>query len=103
MIFGANEDAEKIRFKERSEGERPEHEVKLLKKLLLPGTNPKIDKEKEGELNPEGFFKMSKIVKLSKLFKIQNSEIQNGKLSHHRYFNDTFMPNTEKKENCICY
>ena len=48
---GANGDAEKIRFKERSEGERPEHEILILKKLLLPYTNPKIDKEKEGEFN----------------------------------------------------
>ena len=49
-MLGANGDAEKIRFKERSDGERPEPQVLILKKLLLPGTNPKIDKEKEGGL-----------------------------------------------------
>ena len=59
--FEAIGDKEKIRFKERSEGERPEHEILILKKLLLPYTNPKIDKEKEGEFNAEVFFKMSKI------------------------------------------
>ena len=60
-VLGANGDAEKIRFKERSEGERPGPQVLTQKKLLLPGTNPKIDKEKEGEFTPEVFFKMSKI------------------------------------------
>ena len=60
-MLGANGDAEKMRFEERSEGERPEHEVKLLKKLLLPDTNPKNDLEKDGEFNAEVFFKMSKI------------------------------------------
>ena len=60
-MLGAIGDAEKIRFEERSEGERPETLILLLKKLLLPGTNPKIDKEKEGEFNAQVFFKMSKI------------------------------------------
>ena len=50
-----------MRFKERSEGERPETMILILKKLLLPDTNAKIDKEKEGEFNAEVFFKMSKI------------------------------------------
>ena len=50
-MLGVNGDAEKIRFKERSEGERPEHEILILKKLLLPYTNPKIDRETEGEFN----------------------------------------------------
>ena len=46
-----------MRFKERSEVGRPESEVKLLKKLLLPYMNPKIDRETEGEFNPEVFEK----------------------------------------------
>ncbi len=36
-----------------------ESEILLLKKLLLPGTNPKIDKEKEGEFNLRMFFERS--------------------------------------------
>jgi len=36
-------------------------EVLLLKKLLLPDTNPKIDKEKEGEFNPRCFFERSNL------------------------------------------
>ena len=60
-MLGANGGAEKIRFKDRSEGERPGPQILTPKKLLLPGTNPKIDKEKDGEFNPEVFFKMSKI------------------------------------------
>ena len=45
-MLGATGDAEKIRFKERSEGERPESQVDDHSKLLLPYINPKIDKEK---------------------------------------------------------
>ena len=60
-MLEANGDAEKIRFKERSEGERPESQVDDHSKLLVPCINPKIDKEKEGEFNAEVFFKMSKI------------------------------------------
>ena len=46
-----NGDAEKIRFKEICIMIVLEHEVLILKKLLLPYTNPKIDREKEGEFN----------------------------------------------------
>ena len=48
---GANGDAEKIRFKERSDWGIIKHEILMLKKLLLPYTNPKIDRETEGEFN----------------------------------------------------
>ena len=46
-----NGDAEKIRFKGRSTMTVCQHEVLMLKKLLLPYTNPKIDRETEGEFN----------------------------------------------------
>ena len=42
-------------------GERPEHEVLILKKLLLPYTNPKIDRETEGEFNAEVFSERSNL------------------------------------------
>ena len=50
-VLGVNGDAEKIRFKERCIMTVLEHEVLILKKLLLPYTNPKIDRETEGEFN----------------------------------------------------
>ncbi len=56
-----NGDEELMNFKGRSAFKvyicRIDHSLKL----LLAGTNPKIDKEKEGEFNAEVFFKMSKI------------------------------------------
>ena len=47
----ANGDEEKIRFKGRCVMIVLEHEILILKKLLLPHTNPKIDRETEGEFN----------------------------------------------------
>ena len=54
-MSGANGGAEKIRFKERCDGEGSISQVLILKKLLLPYTNPKIDRETEGEFNPQVF------------------------------------------------
>ena len=52
-------DEEKIGFKERSTMRIWKHEILMLKKLLLPYTNPKIDRETEGEFNPQGIFERS--------------------------------------------
>ncbi len=35
------------------------HEILILKKLLLPNTNPKIDRETKGEFNAQGIFERS--------------------------------------------
>ena len=68
-MLGANGDAEKIRFKERSEGERPEAQVDDHSKLLLPYINPKIDKEKEGEFKSRTFFERSNFEVIFENFK----------------------------------
>ena len=36
-----------------------DYEILILKKLLLPYTNPKSDRETEGEFNPQGIFERS--------------------------------------------
>ena len=51
-MIGANGGAEKIRFKGRLTMGVYQHEILILKKLLLPYTNPKIDRDTEGEFNP---------------------------------------------------
>ena len=58
-VLGANGDEEKIRFKGRSTTTVCQHEILILKKLLLPYTNPKIDRETEGEFNAEVFSERS--------------------------------------------
>ena len=49
------EDKELIDFKERSALIVSQHGIDHSLKLLLAGTNPKIDREKEGEFNAEVF------------------------------------------------
>ena len=50
-VLGVNGDAEKIRFKGRCTTTMLDYEILILKKLLLPYTNLKIDRETEGEFN----------------------------------------------------
>ena len=50
-----NEDEELRNFKGRSQLRICKYEADHSLKLLLAGTNPKIDREKEGEFNPEAF------------------------------------------------
>ena len=58
-VVGANGDEEKIRFKGRCDMIIFESEVLILKKLLLPYTNPKIDGETNGEFNLRMIFERS--------------------------------------------
>ena len=48
-----NGDTEQMKFKERSRPGVFKRRVDHSLKLLLAGTNPKIDREKEGEFNAE--------------------------------------------------
>ena len=62
---GANEDEEKMRFKGRCGMIIFESEILILKKLLLPYTNPKIDRETEGEFKDSkcGCFQKGQILR----------------------------------------
>ena len=92
-----NGDAEKIRFKERCTTTMLDYEILILKKLLLPYTNPKIDRETEGEFNARMILQRSNFGVIFEHFKKASECLQ--KLSRHaqEHSRVIFRPIIEEK------